>query len=445
METYRKIFEQVLKKIKPTTAQQKTNKKIVNEVTGKLRKFINKDVKICMVGSFAKGTHIMSKKEFDIFLLFPKTYSKKQISDLCIAWGRKAFKRHRLAYAEHAYIKLKHKTYQIDLVPAYRIARASEKATSVDRSPFHTIYVNKKLKQSRKDDVRILKQFFKAQNIYGAELRVEGFSGYLAELLIINYGGIINLFKATEEWTIPVVIDIETHGTEQKFNTPMIVIDPVDMNRNVAAVVSATSLSRFIFYARRFLHNPSLHLFFPEKKKATRKRLLNIIRDRKTSLNIYEFDAPDVVEDILWPQLKRTVYSLKNRFKELEFRFMGMYYWSDGIKCVVMFETYGNTLPGIVKITGPVVTSPANIEKFMEKHKRALDMQVVHDKLMIINKRNFVGFDHAFRHAVNDPCVGMPDRFRALLKKSTKLSVQMFVKKYPQIAQDYFTRTIKHQ
>lgn len=443
MKTYREILSKVLKKIKPTDNEEKRSKKVLNEIIKKLSKVIKEDVEITVVGSFAKGTHIKNKKEFDVFLLFPKKYSKKEISQLCISWGKKVFKDTLVAYAEHPYLRIKYKGYAVDLVPAYKINEISERATAVDRSPLHTAYINSKLTPKQKDNVRILKQFLKAQNIYGAELRVEGFSGYLTELLIVRYGDIITLFKEASNWTMPVVIDIENYGTAEKFNDPMIVIDPVDPNRNVAAVVSTTSLARFIFYAREFLRKPSLKYFFPKKPKINKRQLEKLISQRGTVVKVIEFTAPNIVEDILWPQLKRTTYSIKNHLESLEFRIFGFYYWSDSKKCVIMFELYHDTLPNVIMLTGPSITRKDDVLRFMEKHKRAVDMQIVHDRIIAIKKRNVTSFDKAFKRLVKDPSVGIPKRFRKQLIKSKQLSIKQFIDKYPEIAYDYFTRTIK--
>jgi len=37
-----------------------------------------------------------------------------------------------------------------------------------------------------KDDVRLLKQFLQSNSVYGAEIAKQGFSGYVAEVLVWN-------------------------------------------------------------------------------------------------------------------------------------------------------------------------------------------------------------------------------------------------------------------
>lgn len=447
METYRKIFSQVLKKIKPTGKEDIENYKVFNEIIEKLKTQTPKDVKIKLVGSFAKGTHIKNKREFDIFLLFTSKYSKKDLSELTFKWAHKLFKHVTIAYAEHPYAKIKYKKFDIDLVPAYDINDIKQKATSIDRTPMHTKYINKKLTIKQKQDVRILKQFLKGLDLYGAELRIEGFSGYLSELLIVNYKDIITLFKNAATWEMPLVIDIENYQSYKQFNNPndpMILIDPVDKNRNVSAVVSKTSMARFIFYARKFLSKPSLQYFFPSKPKINKIKLEKLIKDRQTKIKIYEFNAPEVIEDILWPQLKKTAYSIKNKIENLEYRILDFYYWANKDKCIIMYELYNDKLPKVSAHLGPNITRIKDVDKFIEKHNKAVDMQIVHDRIVTIKKRKNTKFDDDFKDIIKDDCVSIPKQFRKLLQKNKQITIKKLVKEYPTIAHTYFTRTIKN-
>jgi len=51
-----------------------------------------------------------------------------------------------------------------------------------------------------------LKQFMKGIGVYGSELRRRGFSGYLTELLVINYGSFLGVLK--EASSIPDIVHI---------------------------------------------------------------------------------------------------------------------------------------------------------------------------------------------------------------------------------------------
>ena len=127
-----------------------------------------------------------------------------------------------------------------------------------------------------KKPVILLKKFLKGVGVYGAEIKVGGFSGYLCELLIIHYGSFLNLLKSVVNWRWRrkrIVIDIEKSyekkGVDptQVFDSPLIVIDPIDDRRNVASALREDRLSEFIAAAKAFLRNPSEHFFFPPKQR----------------------------------------------------------------------------------------------------------------------------------------------------------------------------------
>jgi tRNA adenylyltransferase (EC 2.7.7.25) len=49
------------------------------------------------------------------------------------------------------------------------------------------------LHREQKDEVRLLKKFMKGIGVYGAEIKVKGFSGYVAELLVYFYDSFRNV------------------------------------------------------------------------------------------------------------------------------------------------------------------------------------------------------------------------------------------------------------
>lgn len=444
------VLKKALKKIKPSKTEMNKDKKIIAEVFDLLKSATPSYIQVVLVGSVAKGTQLKNKKDFDVFLLFPKRFSKKDLEKTGLESAKKAFAKypHRMAYAEHPYLKVKYKGYDIDVVPAFKIRLIEERGTAVDRSPLHTDYINSHLSDKQKNDVRLLKQFMKNQGIYGAEIRVEGFSGYLCELLITHYDSFINLVKEAAKWEIPTIIDVESYHPKKDLTkvftkAPMIVIDPVDKSRNVAAVVSSTSLSIFIFACRQFLKKPNIQFFFKKKKKISSQKLKNIINKRGTEILVINFKAPNLVEDTLWPQLRKTAVSLKNYFRKKGFEKFGYYYWSDEKECIIMFEFLIDKLPGIIKYIGPNITNEKNVENFIKAHKKALDIHIEHDYIAAIENRKICTVKQAFKAALKSQ-IGIPKNFLSLIKKAKLLPKNALVKKkYKNLAIEYFTRTIK--
>jgi tRNA nucleotidyltransferase (CCA-adding enzyme) len=154
--------------------------------------------------------------------------------------------------------------------------------------------------------VRVCKQFFKGIGVYGSDLRTRGFSGFLTELLVLEYGGFRPLIEAAADWHPPVTFDPEDHGRET-FDHPLVFIDPTDPERNVAAVLSEANVARLQHYARELLADPREALFEPaDPDPIGADAVRKAIEARGTTPIALRFGAPAVVEDQLWPQLEKS-------------------------------------------------------------------------------------------------------------------------------------------
>src|SRR5699024_8908067 len=143
------------------------------------------------------------------------------------------------------------------------------------------------------------------------DLRTRGFSGYLTELLVLEHGGFRNLVEAAADWQPPVRFDPEDHGT-RRFDDPLVVIDPTDPERNVAAVLSATNLARFQHHARRLLADPDDDRFAPRASTALSPADVRRELDRRGTTPVaVRFDAPALVDDQLYPQLEKSLAGVR--------------------------------------------------------------------------------------------------------------------------------------
>ena len=215
-------------------------------------------------------------------------------------------------YAEHPYINATIDSIDVDLVPCYNVASAAHIQSAVDRTPFHTRYITDKI-NGLVDDVLLLKRFAKAGGIYGSDQMTEGFSGYLCELLVLHYGGFTPLLRAASEWGPHLKIDIEHHAAKE-FDEPLIVIDPVDPRRNVAAAVSIDRMAEFVELARGYLEAPSEAFFtLPrETPDEPRRNLPRLLASRGTALYAITFATPPFIEEVVVPQLKRSTGAISD-------------------------------------------------------------------------------------------------------------------------------------
>lgn len=389
-----KLLSEVLDRIKPSPEEKEWELSIAESVKSKLRKIIPRNVELEIVGSVAKNTDLRNDRDVDLFMLFPKGTSKKELVSKGLRYAKKAVSPNpwRIGYAEHPYLKAEIEGCTVEIVPSFKILNISERASAVDRSPLHKKYILSRFDERKCDEVRLLKKFLKRIGVYGAELKIEGFSGYLCELLVARYGSFTELLKNASKWRNPA-IDIERYHTEkeirEKFKAPLVVIDPVDRNRNVAAAVSAISLSKFILASRAFLRKPSKSFFFADEEEFSRKELAKKLRGRGTKFVAVVFPTPKVVPDILWPQLKKAALSIVKHLELAEFKLFGYDYWSDEDKrCVILLELSTHTLPSVRKAVGPAVVYEKDVGSFIRKHKNAVGgPHVEGDKVVAVEQR----------------------------------------------------------
>ena len=141
-------------------------------------------------GSVAKDTWLSENPDIDIFMRLPTSIPRKNLGEVGLKIAKKAAEGYVQLerFAEHPYLEIVVEGYHADIVPCYD-AKPGEWQSATDRTPYHTDYINRtsQLKALR-GEVRLLKAFMQGIGVYGAEIKVGGFSGYLCELLIMNYG-----------------------------------------------------------------------------------------------------------------------------------------------------------------------------------------------------------------------------------------------------------------
>ena len=269
-------MKEILDKIKPTAQERENFKKTVDDFIRKLNSKI-KPVTAVLGGSGSKQTWLSGSHDVDVFVLFPyKTYKEKSselpnLLEPSLIKAFPGFKRTRLK-GSRDYFQIDYKNSRFEIIPILKISKANQAINITDVSPLHTLWVNKKAAKI-KDEIMLAKQFCKANKLYGAESYIGGFSGYVLEILVANYGSFINLLKAASRWKTGEVIDAEKHYpkhnaltelNQSKLTSPIIVIDPVDKSRNAAAALTMEKFLLLKKIASEYLSNPQEDWFVKE-------------------------------------------------------------------------------------------------------------------------------------------------------------------------------------
>lgn len=360
------IEEKVLRRIVPSPEEQKKIDDAVDGLIGLLRSLARKrslPFEPLLVGSIAKGTHL-TDPDIDIFLRFPLEISSERIGEIDKELGRELLENPEERYAEHAYISGFWHGFRTDLVPCYDVASGRGRISAVDRTPFHTKYVKSTLKDSQKNDVRLLKQFLKGVGIYGAEARIQGFSGYLCEILIIKYGDFGSLIDVASRWKLPIELCIGEKAS-RRFDEPFVFVDPVDPGRNVASPVSEENAKLFVEACRSYRIKPTLNFFFPRKQEMLTDDELTALISKKSTILV---DLPhiDAVEDVIWPQLRKTGVSIFDILDREGFSPRKLTLESDAKGNYVVIGCDVAELPKTYIHYGPPAKSP-EVERFLAK------------------------------------------------------------------------------
>jgi len=372
-----KIEEKILENIRPADEERR-------EVQVMGQKLIDAVVKVAcvpamMTGSVARETWVRGDKDIDIFMLFPPSLSREELQEkgLAAAYGVvEMFKgSSEEKYAEHPYLNAVIEGFDVDLVPCYHVGSTAEMKCAVDRTPFHTRYLLDRI-GSLRDDVLLLKQFTKGGGVYGSDHMTGGFSGYLCELLILAYGGFTELLQAASTFRYGEVIDIEGFYPDKKtirklFSEPLIVIDPTDKTRNVAAALTPTRFSEFMELARDYCSKPDPCYFIPDAPTSISKTdFISMLEKRGTTMLVLSFKTPAYVPDTVVPQLRKTMESIKNQLVSEDFPVHRAEVVMGTERCIILFELLVATLPSIVLREGPPVWVHNNADSFVEKYLR---------------------------------------------------------------------------
>ena len=254
-------LKKVISKIKP---KESSIKKEIDETV----KIINSELKKNKIkaaasvgGSFAKDTHLADDHDCDIFVRFDFKYKDTNLSDLLQKCLRK-FKPERVHGSRDYFLFSNNLNFEV--VPVLNISKPDRAVNVTDVSPLHVAWTKK---HKKSDEIRLAKTFCKANSIYGAESYIKGFSGHVLDILTIKYGSFVNLLKASQKWKDKTVIDVEKHYKNaedamfkinvSKTQSPLVVVDPIQPERNAAAALGYDAFNLFVKKAKEFLKGKS--------------------------------------------------------------------------------------------------------------------------------------------------------------------------------------------
>lgn len=391
-------------------------------------------IKPMLAGSYAKGTWVAGDADIDIFAKVPPTLTKEELGRLGIDIGKTALRNHSpyLRYSEHPYVEARVRGTKVNIVACYDVLQG-EWRSAADRSPYHTELIREKFDDQMRREARILKRFLKGLGIYGAEIKTRGFSGYVAEVLILKYGTFLNALSNISQLKFgDAIFQSDSDRVYVQLHlTPIIILDPVDPRRNLGAAISKQKVAELILGASLFLERPLIN-FFGVKKVG------NSVKKGVTSnIVVITFTHEERTVDKLWGQLNKSLDHLERHLSDLGFKVLRSLSASDEKnESAFVFLLEGIELSQRKERLGPETSLPADSIRFIATNKdRADQLWIGNDgRIHSLIKRDVSGVRVALAKLLGNAIdsAGLSHGIRNEIRSTKKVfvgkQVQMIVK-----------------
>ncbi len=402
-----KVLAQVKKEIIPSKKEEKAAFSKLKPIIKKIQRSIpHADAKLG--GSGAKGTWLKTF-DVDVFVMFHyKNYEQKsaELSSILAKSLSKKFKNVQRLHGSRDYFRITEEDLTFEVIPILKISKAQQAKNITDISPLHTKWVRKHSKLV--GEIRLAKQFCKANNLYGAESYIRGLSGYVCEILTVHYGSFLGLMKAAAKWKEASVIDVEGYYRKKnvflemnksKLVSPLIVIDPVQHDRNAAAALSDEKFAHFIKKAKEFLSFPTPEFF---REKSWSKSELKKEHQGKKILAVHL--APlQGKDDIVGSKMMKVYEFLEQQAQRHQFETIySDWEWQRKGDALLIFVFDSVPLQKTTEHKGPPLFAKVHVEKFKAMHKSII---IREKRLFAVEERPYKIPERLFGDLLKDPYV----------------------------------------
>ena len=371
MKSVNNIISQALKQCQPLPEDVEKLTKIAIETRTLVSSYISpKIVDVIFGGSFAKGTWLKEEVDIDIFIKIDKSVNDKEFGQLGEQVGWQSLKGFNpyIRYSDHPYVEAIINGIRVNVVPCYDVPKGKWKSAA-DRSPFHTDYMKNNLDDEKRNQVRLFKMFLKSIGVYGADIATGGFSGYVAEIMILKYGSfeaVLHAMSNIGEKHNVISIEKPDEYSVKNFKSQLIIIDPIDHKRNLGTAISAESIGKLVLAARSFLEKPSFDFFIKKEKK-----VVGNYKDLYPNLVIVEFSFKKRSPDIIRGQLKRSLNAISKQLELANFRVVRSTCVTDEEKTAAFgFLLESVTLSAYTEKIGPNIFMREETANFILKNQK---------------------------------------------------------------------------
>ena len=176
----------------------------------------------------------------------------------------------------------------------------------------------------------------------------------------------------------------------------MIIVDPVQKDRNAAAVLSKENYEKFILACRKFLKKPGKDFFI--KKEMTIDKLKKKTIGKK--LILLDVNAFSGKRDIVGSKLLKGFEFLKKEIDKKEFNvYESGWKWDKEKKALFWFILDPKKLSEFIVWQGPPVNLREHADKFKKKYKKTF---VKKGRLFAKVKRKYKNSDKLIKDLIKD-------------------------------------------
>jgi len=373
------LKQKILDLVKPSEKDENEIRKDVTELVERLNSAFKKsriNAKAIIGGSFAKSTTIKKDRyDVDIFAVFEGKYKSEEISEIL----EKILKKEKIMAdklpGSRDYFSVNFRHFKAEIVPVIKVSKPKEAKNITDLSLLHVKYITNAIRKNKKlsDEIRLVKALCYANNCYGAESHIRGFSGYCLEILTAYYNGFDKLIKEAAKWNDKVIIDpakyykgknVLAELNEAKLLSPLILIDPVQSDRNAAAALSEEKFKVFRNICREFAKRPSEKFF--ERKIIDEDSIIKNSKKEKSELYKVIARSEKTKEDTSGSKLLKLFNLIKLKLEKENYQFKSA--WDFKNKGARMWFSVKQNIKTMRP--GPFLSMKSHVQAFRKKYKK---------------------------------------------------------------------------
>jgi tRNA nucleotidyltransferase (CCA-adding enzyme) len=240
----------------------------------------------------------------------------------------------------------------------------------------------------------------------------------LIDTLTLYYHSFTDTLRQASSWSpgtflevgrSPTVIDVK----KREPGVDLVVIDPIDPDRNLAAAVRPEKLWTFVAAGRQFLRTPGLHYFIPPKfARKTKRQFAKRIGVNGREIFAVVFKHRVLVPDVLWGQLMKLEKGLVEMLVREDFHIYRSKVLSDEkTESAILLEADRAALSNVKLQKGPPVSKMEASQSFLQRHLGTRDTArgpwIEGDRWMVEKKRRISTITGVLKASLREQVYGL--------------------------------------